>query len=174
MEESGILIPQWKQQSHPDLLSVSQGVGRSSSAISLVSLPAGALFTKITEAIPYPKRSFATVQVSESGSNVDLMSDLVFCNHSCRPSLVFDMVKFEVRVVDDRPLEVGDELTFFYPSTEWEMVEPFSCQCSAKGEKECGEWISGAKDLNAELLRKNWLNPHIVNLLATERPRILT
>lgn len=74
------------------------------------------------------------------------------------------MVKSEVRVVNDRPLEVGDELTFFYLSTEWDMVEPFICQYSAKGEKECDERLS------AGFIRTNWLNQYIINLLARERP----
>ena len=35
----------------------------------------------------------------------------------------------------------GDELTFFYPSTEWEMVHPFQCECGAA---DCLKWITGA------------------------------
>ena len=58
-----------------------------------------------------------SVQCSRDRSCIiELHSDLVFCNHSCRPTLVFDMAKLEVRVADDRPLSVGDDLTFFYPT----------------------------------------------------------
>ena len=63
MEDSiALLVPVWKQPSHPSLLSVSRCSGRSSSAISLVLLPAEAFFTKITEAVPWPKKTFTTVQ----------------------------------------------------------------------------------------------------------------
>lgn len=173
MGTSDDLVPSWKQPSHPDLLRVSPGIERSSSAISLVSLPAGALFAKITDTTPGLEKSWSTVQVSETGDHIELKSDLVYCNHSCHPSLVFDMAKFEVRVVDDRPLEVGDELTFFYPSSEWEMAGPFHCNCPAKGNKPCGERISGAKHSSAEELKKHWLNKHIVSQLARERPTVL-
>ena len=79
------------------------------------------------------------------------------------------MIKFEVRVADDRPLEIGDELTFFYPSTEWEMSEPFVCECQSKNGKRCEERIAGAKYAKKTSLESNWLNPHIRDMLAAER-----
>lgn len=113
MSDHGEMEIGWKQPSHPGLIHVSRGAGRGSGAVSLVSLPPGALFAKMTSATPCQQRSWTTVQSGDDGSNIELNSDLVFCNHSCRPSLVFDMGKFEVRVVDDRPLKAGDPLTFF-------------------------------------------------------------
>lgn len=75
------------------------------------------------------------------------------------------MEKYEVRVVDDRPLQVGDELTFFYPSTEWDMVQPFRCRCSApKGV--CHVRISGARDMERAALTRYWLNGHVREQLA--------
>ncbi|KAF4503946.1 hypothetical protein G6O67_008574 [Ophiocordyceps sinensis] len=62
---------------------------------------------------------------------VTSLASPVYCNHSCSPSLVFDMTRFEVRVSGHGPLSVGDALTFFYPSTEWRMVQPFGCECGA-------------------------------------------
>ena len=41
--------------------------------------------------------------------------------------LNFDMHRMEVRVVYDRLLCKGDVLTFFYPSTEWDMTQLFEC-----------------------------------------------
>ena len=156
----------WTQPSHPGLISVSRRSGRSSSATSLVALPAGAHFAKIPTATFPKSRTWTTVQYRGDGSSIELNSDLVFCNHSCNPTLVFDMDRHEVRVADHRPLKVGDELTFFYPSTEWVMVGPFVCKCS---EHSCGRWIAGAKFADADLLRRNWLNRYIRELLATER-----
>ena len=75
------------------------------------------------------------------------------------------MAKLEVRVVENRPLRKGDALTFFYPSTEWEMDQPFECNCGAPGGK-CKGWISGAKGMRREDLEEYWLNEHIVELLA--------
>jgi hypothetical protein len=95
-------------------------------------------------------------------SHIELNSDLVFCNHSCEPSLNFDMARMEVRVVDDRALKVGDALTFFYPSSEWEMDQAFECTCGALG---CKRVIEGAKALSREVLQGYWLNAHIEELL---------
>lgn len=156
---------EWKQPSHPELIYVSRRSDRRSSAISLVSLPAGAHFAGMTSAVPCEGITWTSVQCHRDGSSIELNSDLVFCNHSCRPSLVFDMTKLEVRVVEDRPLKTGDELTFFYPSTEWDMTSPFHCTCSEDG---CGIRIAGAKHAKTESLKKNWLNQHIKDLLAAE------
>lgn len=63
-------------------------------------------------------------------------------------------------------LRAGDELTFFYPSTEWAMAQPFECRC---GEKECRGVISGAKDMEEKVLREYWLNEHVEELLVERR-----
>ncbi|KAJ5216559.1 uncharacterized protein N7498_002966 [Penicillium cinerascens] len=73
------------------------------------------------------------------------------------------MSRYEVRVAGDRPLAIGDELTFFYPSTEWEMVQPFQCNCGAQGQ--CRGLISGAANEEPYILHQYWLNKHIRDLL---------
>jgi hypothetical protein len=130
-------------------------------ATSLVSLPAGSVFSKISIATP-AKKAYTSVQTSEN-THIELNSDLVFCNHSCEPTLVFDMSKMEVRVGEGRDLQEGDLLTFFYPSSEWHMDQPFECNC--KTSKCCGT-ISGAQNTDEKVLRRYWLNPHIEELLA--------
>jgi hypothetical protein len=62
----------------------------------------------------------------------------------------------------DKGLRVGDELTFFYPSTEWDMAQGFSCFC---GTPTCRGTIKGAKNMSARDLEGVWLNPHIRQLL---------
>lgn len=146
---------------HPGLLRVVRSPKAfASGAISEVSLPAGAVFAKITTATP-GKKAYTSVQTGRD-SHIELNSDLVFCNHSCEPSLNFDMARMEVRVVDDRPLKVGDALTFFYPSSEWEMDQAFECTCGAQG---CKRVIEGAKGMSREVLQGYWLNAHIEELL---------
>jgi hypothetical protein len=156
------------QPTHPGLLHVQRSAQAfGSSAISEVSLPAGALFAKITTATPATK-AYTSVQVSRD-AHIELNSDLVYCNHSCDPTLNFDMGKMEVRVVDDRPLKKGDPLTFFYPSSEWEMDQPFQCTCGA-GEK-CKRFIKGAKGMGREGLKGYWLNTHIEELVEEEEQK---
>ena len=59
-------------------------------------------------------------------------------------------------------LKRGQELTFFYPSTEWAMDQSFDCLC---GTKSCLGRISGAKDMSADQLRKYFLNEYIKDLI---------
>lgn len=135
-----------------------------SRAVSLVGLPAGALFARITTATPATK-AYSSVQISEN-DHIELNSDLVYCNHSCDPSLIFDMSKFEIRVAADRDLKKGDALTFWYPSSEWDMAQPFDCTC---GTDRCKDRIGGAKDMDLAVLREYWLNDHIERMLATRK-----
>jgi hypothetical protein len=78
------------------------------------------------------------------------------------------MKRWEVRVDAGREggLKKGDELTFFYPSTEWDMAQKFECKC---GEDVCAGTIGGAKDMEEEVLTKYWLNGHIEELLEEKR-----
>jgi len=57
----------------------------------------------------------------------------------------------------------GDELTFFYPSTEWSMSQPFECRC---GTKLCLTYVEGASKLSSEQLERfGFINPHIWRLV---------
>lgn len=69
----------------------------------------------------------------------------------------------EVRVARDRDLKEGDDLTFFYPSTEWEFDRPFDCLCGA-GKGQCVRDVQGAKVLSKEELNKWFINKHILEL----------
>jgi hypothetical protein len=138
----------------------------SSRAVSLVDLPSGALFARITTATP-SKKAYSSVQVSET-THIELNSELVYINHSCKPNLIFDMSKFEIRVHEGRELKKGDGLTFFYPSSEWDMAQPFECGC---GEVECLGTIKGAGQLDDEVLKGFWLNEHIVRMLDARTKR---
>ncbi len=158
----------WKQPSHPGLISVEKGTAAfSTHAVSLRSFSQNAVLAKMTAATRAKARSYTTVQSSKI-EDIELNSDLVFCNHSCKPSLVFDMKNMEVRVVADRPLQEGADLTFFYPSTEWDMDQPFDCNCGAGND--CVGRVRGARYLDEKTLGRYWLNGHIKELLA-ERPK---
>jgi len=156
-------VPAWVKPDLNRLLRVEHLEGDfAARSISLVDLPAGAIFARITTATP-ATCAYSSVQASRD-LHIELNSDLVYTNHSCRPNLIFDMQKWEVRVNPalKAGLKAGDELTFFYPSTEWHMSQPFDCRCQ---EKQCLGRITGAKDMPNEVLSQYWLNPHIEELL---------
>lgn len=142
-----------------DLAAYSPNATQPDSLISQVSLPARSLFTPITTATEVSQKKWSTVQVSQD-KHVELNSALVYMNHSCRPSVEIDTDLMEVRVAKDRELKIGDELTFFYPSTEWQMDKPFVCLCDAGSG--CLGTVSGAADIEAQKLRKWFINEHIV------------
>ena len=133
-----------------------------SASYSLVSLPAGAVFARITTPTPATV-AYSSVQASAT-LHIELNCDLVYINHSCAPTLIFDMKRWEVRVNPDLEggLQVGDELTFFYPSTEWSMAQPFECLCKSS---ECKRTIKGARDMRVVDLDDYWLSEHVKELL---------
>lgn len=156
-------IPAWVKPDLTRLLRVEHLEGDfASRSVSLVTLPADAVFARITNPTP-ASCAYTSVQASRN-LHIELNCDLVYINHSCRPTLVFDMQRWEVRVNPDleEGLKAGDELTFFYPSTEYDMAQPFKCRC---GEKECRGTIAGAKDMPFDVLRKYWLSSHIREML---------
>ena len=149
-----------------ELVKVIHGTGDfSSKLISLVDRKPGALLTKIEGSVSTSKRAYSSVQVSEE-KDIELNSDLLYTNHSCDPSVVFDMKRMEVRVMETRPLKNGDDLTFFYPSTEWEMQQPFDCDC---GSGSCLRTVKGARFVDESVLSRYWLNDHIARLLAKRK-----
>jgi hypothetical protein len=87
---------------------------------------------------------------------------MAFMNHSCRPTSIVLTRALCVRAVSD--LKAGDEITFFYPSTEWDMVHPFKCLCPAHN---CIGFVAGAQYLSIATLSSYFLNAHIQEL-ATE------
>ena len=63
-------------------------------------------------------------------------------------------------IAGHRGLKVGEEMTFFYPSTEWDMDQGFDCFC---GSEVCLGYIGGAKHMKPSQLEVNWSLNHTVN-----------
>ncbi len=100
-----------------------------------------------------------TLQLDET-RHAQGLGDFVWLNHACDPSVFVDTSALNVVVVRD--LAVGDELTFFYPATEWTLAVPFDCHCGAA---RCLGRVTGARDLPPETLRDRRLNAHVQRLL---------
>jgi hypothetical protein len=106
-----------------------------------------------------PKKRYTTVQAGKN-KHIELGSEMVFCNHSCSPNVHFDMSR--MCTVAIKPIHAGDELVFFYPSSEWEMDQPFQCWC---GSSACVGWIAGARFLSPTVLGNfKYINDHIKEL----------
>ncbi len=85
---------------------------------------------------------------------------LQFINHSCNPNVFFNTVTFKLTAL--RKIEVGDELTFFYPSTEWDMVQAFACTCNNNN---CLQTIKGASYITKEVLTTYQLTDFISSMI---------
>jgi hypothetical protein len=81
-------------------------------------------------------------------------------NHSCNPNVLIDTANMRVIAAQDIP--VGAELTYFYPSSEWEMATPFVCHC---GSPACVQVVAGAKHLSVAVLGRYFVNQHIQTLV---------
>ncbi|MBK8954904.1 MAG: SET domain-containing protein [Saprospiraceae bacterium] len=93
------------------------------------------------EVLPYPSRY--TVQVGDEKHIILAPLFLEYINHSCDPNCFFDTKEFVLKAVKN--IQSGEEFSFFYPSTEWDMDEPFDCHC---GSDICLGQIQGAKYLS--------------------------
>jgi hypothetical protein len=115
----------------------------------IYNIPSEKLFNK-------PNRF--TVQMDRSlHTEVGKLSAL---NHSCDPNVILDME--HMVMIACREIKAGDELTFFYPSTEWEMDAPFICLCGASN---CIHVVAGARFLPLSTLEAHYLNRHIREMM---------
>jgi hypothetical protein len=83
-----------------------------------------------------------------------------FMNHACEPSAWIR----DQEVIALQSIRSGEDVTFDYNSTEYDMAEPFACRC---GSRHCLGEIRGFRHLTParrELLRP-YLAPHLVRYL---------
>lgn len=100
--------------------------------------------------------NYLTVQISNDRHIMLDPERLQYINHSCDPNTFFDTSKQVVRIL--RQIEIGEELTFFYPSTEWDMAQGFDCLC---GSNNCLKKIQGAAHVSANILTQYQLSSYI-------------
>ncbi|CAK5273851.1 unnamed protein product [Mycena citricolor] len=130
-----------------------------------VRFAAGEILGRLNNASTGP-RAYSTVQCGPGDEdNVELNSNLVYVNHSCDPNAVFDLsstdpTRWHLRALKD--IMPGNTITYFYPSTEWDMAQAFDCDCKTV---ECLGRIQGAKYLSrSELIKRGWISPWILRL----------
>ncbi len=87
--------------------------------------------------------TYLTVQV-DVDKHITLQPEfLQYINHSCDPNVFFDTTNMQLIALKE--LQPEEELTFFYPSTEWKMTQSFNCYC---GSHKCLNQIKGASFLS--------------------------
>jgi hypothetical protein len=88
--------------------------------------------------------TYLTIQLNDDVHILLSPIELENINHSCNPNVFFNTDTMQLIAI--RPICDGDELCFFYPSTEWKMDQPFVCKC---GSSACLLTIQGAYYLTA-------------------------
>jgi hypothetical protein len=81
---------------------------------------------------------------------------LAALNHSCDPNVILDTE--HMVMIARRDINKNEELSFFYPATEWEMQAPFICLC---GSTNCIHVVAGARFLPLSTLEGHYLSRHI-------------
>jgi hypothetical protein len=109
--------------------------------------------------VTLPEPAVHTIQMNESDHILLEPQFLEYTNHSCSPNVVFDVSRMVVTAVE--PIATGDEIVYFYPSTEASMSRPFSCYCDSP---HCLGLIEGAEYLAPEVLDRYQLSDHIRTL----------
>ncbi|KAF9421789.1 hypothetical protein BGZ76_003934 [Entomortierella beljakovae] len=144
---------------HPGLFEVVYAEGDyNSKLVACRPYAKGEVICKVEGITRGPKR-YTSVQVGKE-DHIELNSDLVFMNHSCNPTVNLDTDTMTVVAVVD--LKEGDNMTFFYPSSEWDMDQPFPCWCGAEL---CVKNIQGAKHLSKDVMARYFVTKHIQDLL---------
>jgi len=105
----------------------------------------------------------------QTGLDKHILLDPVFLqytNHSCNPNVFFDTHTMQLIAIKE--IQPGDELLFFYPSTEWDMVQPFDCFC---GSVACLHKISGAAHLSKKTVKQYRLTQFIQQQLHNQKKK---
>ncbi len=140
--------------------------------VTMRALAAGECVLRLSEGggfVEVPRATRYSVQVGER-RHVEHRGALTFLNHSCAPNCFLDTEA--LALVACRDVAAGEELTIFYPATEWDMAEPFACRCGAP---ECLGTIAGARHVAPECLQRytvshvshvSHVSPHVLCLAA--------
>jgi len=119
------------------------------SLFSLRSYKPGDVISGLSAGTISAEPTYLTIQV---GTRKHITMDpefLQYINHSCDPNVFFDTTAMQVIALKEiRPEE---EMTFFYPSSEWKMTQTFHCYC---GSSHCLGEIKGAAYLSKETQEK--------------------
>ncbi|MFZ1257703.1 MAG: SET domain-containing protein-lysine N-methyltransferase [Saprospiraceae bacterium] len=135
--------------------------------ISLKDFKKGSVICHFSYADICDKPNRYTVQTGENKHIILSPLYLEYVNHSCEPNCFFDTSEFKFICLSD--IKRGEEFTFFYPSTEWDMEESFDCQCLSL---KCLGEIKGAKYLTKEMVSNYQFTQYITNKLKKTKKHV--
>ena len=117
----------------------------------------GQVISKFSAKEILDRPNYLTVQIGDRQHIMLNPEFLQYINHSCNPNVFFDSTNWELTAL--RKIEIGEQMTFFYPSTEWSMDRGFDCLCQSEV---CLGYIQGSVYLSQNILSKYKLSEYIV------------
>jgi hypothetical protein len=130
--------------------------------VAAEAIRARSSFFKISRPRYVERPTYQTVQVGFARHALSL-GVLTFINHSCHPNVIVDTSRMVCWATRD--IAKGEELSYFYPSTEWVMARPFLCLCGAAN---CIRIVAGARQLSTDVLARYFINEHIRAMIGDE------
>jgi len=141
-------------------------INKQNAFIALQSFQPGEVIAGFSAGTIGAEPTYLTVQV-DVGKHITLQPEfLQYINHSCSPNVFFDTTTMQLVALKE--IQQEDEMTFFYPSTEWEMIQPFNCYC---GSPNCIGEIKGAAFLTKNIWKQYRLTDFIQQQLARRSAR---
>jgi hypothetical protein len=148
MEFSAYSLPNLTKLSHCGFATLYQNnITGEKSLHATIAIRQGDIFASFEAAEIHATPNKYTVQVGDEIHIILQPEYLQYINHSCDPNVFFDTTSMQLSAL--RNITVGDELTFFYPSTEFAMASPFNCFCESQN---CLHRIQGASYLSQETI----------------------
>lgn len=142
-----LTTPAYRTISHHVIAERRQKASNGQNALfALQSFQPGEVIADFSAGTIAAEPTYLTVQVGIN-KHITLQPEfLQYINHSCDPNVFFNTTTMQLVALKE--LQPEDELTFFYPSTEWRMTQSFNCYC---GSPKCIGKIRGASYLSSEL-----------------------
>jgi len=164
---STLTTPDYIPVSHHGIAEVRRQVSSQQNALfSLRSYWEGEMIASFSAGTIAAEPTYLTVQVGPR-KHITLQPEfLQYINHSCAPNVFFNTTTMELTALRD--IGEGEEFTFFYPSTEWKMIQSFQCYC---GHRNCIGLIRGAFYLTPELVKQYRFTDFILQQLARRAAR---
>lgn len=105
-----------------------------------------------------------TLQVNEFAHlNCEACEWIMFLNHKCDSNLSVEIIENTLRLSASRCIYDGEELTFNYLLTEYDMSDSFVCSCNST---KCYREIKGFKYLSS--LDRSELSPKVLPYLKSK------
>ncbi len=164
---STLINPAYLTISNHEIAEVRQKLSnRQNSLFALRPYQAGEVIASFSAGTISAEPTYLTVQVG-TRKHITLQPEfLQYINHSCDPNVFFDTSSMQLVAL--REVQQQEEMTFFYPSTEWKMTQTFNCYC---GSPVCIGEIKGAAFLSKEAKDKYRFTDFIQQQLAKRAAR---